>query len=65
MNAYPFMDVDREALIDTIHSLQVDLTILADWLARERDPTLHEATVLTLAGARFQLDAYMPSVRRH
>lgn len=65
MTAWPFMDVDREALIETIHSLQVDLTILAEWLAHEPDPTMHEAAVLTLAGARHQLDRYLPSVRRH
>lgn len=66
MNAlYPEMAIDREAVIATVHSLQVNLQLLADWLAREPEPAMHQAALLALSSARFHLDQYAPSVRRH
>jgi hypothetical protein len=66
MNAlYPEMAIDREAVIATVHGLQVDLQLLADWLAREPEPAMHQAAMLALSAARFRLDQYAPSVRRH
>ena len=62
---YPEIDVDRKAAIATVHGLQVDLTLLAEWLAREPEPTMHQATLLALHSARLCLERYTPSVRRH
>lgn len=49
---YPEIDVDREAVIETVHSLQADLMLLADWLAREPEPAMHQAALLALTRAR-------------
>jgi hypothetical protein len=66
MNAlYPEIAVDREAVIETIHGLQVDLTLLAAWLARDPEPAMHQAAVIALADARWRLERLTPSVRRH
>lgn len=62
---YPEIDVDREAVIATVHGLQVDLQLLVDWLAREPEPAIHQAALLALSSARFHLDQYTPSIRRH
>ena len=62
---YPDLDVDREAVIATVHSLQADLAMLAEWLAREPEPAMRQATLLALSSARYYLEQYAPSVRRH
>lgn len=62
---YPEMDVDREAVIETVRGLQVDLTLLAEWLAREPEPAIHQNALLDLARAHSSLNRYMPSIRRH
>lgn len=62
---YPEMDVDREAVIATVHSLQVDLTLLAEWLARDPEPAMHQETILALGSMRSWMDRFTPSVRRH
>lgn len=62
---YPEIAVDREAVIETVHGLQVDLTLLADWLAREPEPAMRQEALLALSSARFYLDQYTPSTRRH
>ncbi len=62
---YPEMDVDREAVIETVRGLQVDLTLLAEWLARDPEPAMHQRVLLALSSARFYLDKYTPSTRRH
>lgn len=62
---YPEIDVDREAVIATVHGLQVDLQLLVDWLAREPEPAMHQAALLALSSARSHLDQCVPSVRRH
>jgi hypothetical protein len=62
---YPEIDVDREAVIETVHGLQVDLQLLVDWLVREPEPAMHQAAMLALIRARSHLDQYAPSVRRH
>ena len=61
---YPEIDVDREALIGTVHGLQVDLTLLAEWLAREPEPVMHQSAVIAIANARQSLEQLTPSIRR-
>lgn len=60
----PALPVDRERLIGLIRSLQVDLTLLADWLARESDPALSETALwhLDRTGAALQR---LTQARRH
>lgn len=62
---YPEMDVDREAVIATVHGLQVDLSLLAEWLARDPEPAIHQSVLLALSSARFYLEKYTPSTLRH
>lgn len=62
---YPEMAVDREAVIETVHGLQVDLTLLADWLAREPEPIMHRAALQDLALMRWNLERLTPCLRRH
>lgn len=59
------IEVDREAVIRTIHALQVDLKLLADWLARQSDPVMQAGVLILLGSARMRLAAYSPSLRRH
>lgn len=66
MNAlYHEITVDREAVIKTVHGLQIDLQLLADWLARDPEPAMHQAALLAIASTRCNLERYMPSLRRH
>jgi hypothetical protein len=46
------MPVDAAAVIETIHGLQVDLSILAAWLAREPEPAMQYGAVVALAAMR-------------
>ena len=64
-SVYPRMAVNREALIDTINALQVDFTMLADWLARDPHPAMWPRAVLALAHMKYDLEAHHPSLRRH
>lgn len=40
--------IDREALINAIYRTQVTLKLYAELMARERTPTIHPATLMTL-----------------
>jgi hypothetical protein len=59
------MPVNREAMIETIHELQVDCQMLADGLARDSAPVLSEMTVYRLATMHDDMKYYTPSLLRH
>ena len=62
---YPEIAIDRERAIETVHGLQVDLSLLAAWLAREPDPALHQSALWALESARFYLERHANCTRRH
>ena len=57
--------VDAAAVIETIHGLQVDLSILAAWLARNPEPIMQGGAVVALAMMRECLMCHAPPVQRH
>jgi hypothetical protein len=59
------MKVDAEAVLATIHGLQVDLSLLAAWLARHPEPVMKSGSVLALAEMRQSLLRYSPAPQRH
>lgn len=59
------MAVDAATVIKTIHGLQVDLSILAAWLAREPEPIMEYGAVLVLETLRERLMRHTPPVQRH
>lgn len=64
LTVYPDLPVDRDALINRIQALQVDLRMLADWLARESQPVLSEAALWHLRSSSDALQRLTPA-RRH
>lgn len=61
---YPDIPVDRDRLMDTIHALQMDLQLLADWLARDADPVMDEDALWSLQTDAAMLKRRDP-VQRH
>jgi hypothetical protein len=57
--------VDKDACIALVHGLQVDLSLLATWLAHTRQPELPHGSIEGLALLRNYLDAYTPCLTRH
>lgn len=64
LSVYPAVPVDRERLMDQIRALQVDLTLLADWLARDAEPALPESSLWHLACASQALQNLAPARRQ-
>jgi hypothetical protein len=62
---YPEVPVDREATINLVHGLQVDLSLLAAMLAREPEPTLHQNGIAELLYLRRSIAHFIPDTRRH
>ena len=57
--------LNTEALLDTVYQLQVDLTLLAEQLARDRNPDVSDWAVLDLVNLSRRLHAHHPSLNRH
>ena len=57
--------LNTEALLDTVYRLQVDLTLLADQLARARHPDMSDRAILDLVMLSHRLHAHHPSLSRH
>lgn len=56
--------IDRDAVVDMIHALQVDLVILTDWLARDPEPSLPPLALSWLAGTSAVLQESTPARRQ-
>ncbi|MDS4031427.1 MAG: hypothetical protein RKO66_15350 [Candidatus Contendobacter sp.] len=65
LSTYPQIEIDREAMMEAIYRLQVDLRLLADWLARESEPVMTENALWLLVGLGQDLARLAPSTRRH
>lgn len=57
--------LNMDALLDLIYSIQTDLQILTDALAREREPDVSSSAFLNLACLQDYLHQSMPSLNRH
>ena len=53
------------ALLDTVYQLQVDLTLLAEQLARDRNPDVSDGAILDLVTLAHRLRGHHPSLSRH
>ena len=56
---------DLDVLLATIYQAQADLRILAEHLARERNPALSRNLILSLAALHVTMEDRLPSLRRH
>lgn len=65
MASTPDLDLNLDALLETIYTVQVDLRILAEQCARDRQPAVHQAVLQTLAAMHFLMAKQQPSLRRH
>jgi hypothetical protein len=57
--------LDRDALLQAVYSIQADLKILVDILARDRHADLSNQTLMELSWFHFSLQRLTPSLRRH
>jgi hypothetical protein len=57
--------LDRDALLQAVYSIQTDLRILVDILARDRHADLSNQTLMELSWFHFSLQRLTPSLRRH
>lgn len=58
--------LNTEALLDTIYQIQVDLTLLVEQLARDRNPDSGSGVaILDLVPLSQRLRAHPPSLSRH
>lgn len=57
--------LNAQTLIGHIHQAQVDLAILADWLARQSDPALPDRLLVAIGHLHLCLDGFTPSHTRH
>ena len=58
-------DLNLGALLDLIYSIQTDLQILTDTLARARAPDVSSRAILNLACLQEHLHQSLPSLIRH
>ena len=61
----PDRTLNMEALLDTVYQLQVDLTLLAEQLARDRNPDVSDHTILDLVTLAHRLRGHNPSLNWH
>lgn len=57
--------LNMDALLDTVYQLQVDLKLLAEQLARDRNPDVGDWAILDLVTLSRRLHAHHPSLSRH
>ena len=57
--------VDKDACIALVRGLQVDLSMLATWLAHTQQPELPHGSIENLSTLRWYLNAYTPCLTRH
>lgn len=57
--------LNMETLLDTVYQLQVDLTLLADQLARDRHLDVSDGAILDLVTLAHRLRGHHPSLSRH
>jgi hypothetical protein len=58
-------EIDAEELITDIHQGQVDLSILAGWLARDSKPEIPNIILYALAVLHTRINQLSPSLARH
>lgn len=58
-------DLDKDLVIGTIYRIQADLRLLVETLARDRNPSVSDGTLLDLVRLQFSLEGHTPSLRRH
>ena len=58
-------ELDQDALLETIYTLQTDLKMLAVQLARDRNLDVSDWAILDLATLSHRLRIHHPSLRRH
>lgn len=58
-------EIDPDQLITDIHQGQVDLSILADWLARNSKPEIPNVLLSALAVLHTRINQLSPSLARH
>ena len=61
----PDRTLNLDALLDTVYQIQVDLTLLAEQLARDRNPDVSDGAILDLVTLAHRLHAHHPSLSRH
>ena len=57
--------LNTEALLDTVYPLQTDLVLLAEQLARDRNPDIGDWAILDLVTLAQRLTAHYPSLSRN
>jgi len=57
--------VNKEAVMQSLRAVQLDLELLAAWLEAEQEPVMAERSIETLAWFHSVMMAYEPSVTRH
>lgn len=57
--------LDLDVLLATIYQAQADLRILAEHLARERNPAPSRNLIISLAALHVTMEDRLPSLRRH
>lgn len=57
--------LNKDALINAVYEVQVDLRILADWLAYEADPMVDADMLWVFETLRIHLSRLTPSHSRH
>lgn len=55
----------RNAMLDTIYQLQTDLKLLAEQLARDRNPDVNDWAMMDLVTLSHRLHVHHPSMSRH
>lgn len=58
-------ELNLEIILDTIYQIQVDLSLLTETLARDRNPNLNDRTLLDLIHLKFNLEGHTPSLLRN
>ncbi len=57
--------LDKDRLIHAVYDLQATLAMLAEQLAREREPDLNDGMLQTLSCLHRYMIDQQPSLRRH
>ncbi len=60
-----YAPIDHDKLINTLYELQVSLKILAEQMARDRQPDINRRMLQTISNLHWFMGQNQPSLRRH
>ena len=65
LTAFDDRELNIDRLVTTLHEIQVSIAMLIEQLARNRNPDVHDWTILDVVSLHQVLQRHHPSLQRH